>query len=174
MHNKKGFTLIELLVVVLIIGILAAIALPMYTKTVEKTRAVEALVWLKSGADRLKIIAMANGSFDEYSDIQQAFEDMPTLKNYRCLPIDFSSSTRPDPAYSLNCHQNRDIYELGWDVYADGFNFGPYCISDTADGIKMCKSLGYSEEEDAEDGAACFGAGNHSLSGSISKCYVKP
>ena len=60
---KKGFTLIELLVVVLIIGILSAVALPQYTKTVKRARAAEVWTIGKTYFDAQDVYIMENGFY---------------------------------------------------------------------------------------------------------------
>ena len=61
--NRRGFTLIELLVVVLIIGILAAIAVPQYFKVVEKGKASEGLATLDSLRSAQERYLAATGSY---------------------------------------------------------------------------------------------------------------
>ncbi|MCR5504649.1 MAG: pilin [Elusimicrobiaceae bacterium] len=76
MQNKKGFTLIELLVVVLIIGILAAIALPQYRKVVEKSKVSEVLVNIAAIEGTIQRYILTNG----YPSEKKYFEDFADIE----------------------------------------------------------------------------------------------
>lgn len=60
---KRGFTLIELLMVVLILGILLTISMPLYRKTIETSKATNALSILNMIANANRMYQLGNGNY---------------------------------------------------------------------------------------------------------------
>ena len=109
--DRKGFTIIELLVVVLIIGILAAVAVPQYQKAVEKSRVVSALA----------ILSAAEKGLDAYILEHGFVSDKYLLQNKPDIELDI------DVQSPLNCPQGGRF--LDW-CYDDNYVFHGECFSD--------------------------------------------
>ena len=119
--NSQAFTLIELLVVVLIIGILAAIALPQYQKAVEKSRVAEARVILNAIYKNWQFCQLEHGAHasecDSEGNLFGNLEiDLPGVTTTNCIDgsqciktadWDFGSDTN-DNVYA-NRVKNGDI-----------------------------------------------------------------
>lgn len=99
MRKNLGFTLIELLVVVLIIGILAAVALPEYEKAVEKTRVSEAILQFNSMEKAISRRFLSEGTDWMRSRVEG-------LAVFNELDLDFSSSMFTESGSRYMCSSN--------------------------------------------------------------------
>ena len=153
-RNKLGFTLIELLVVVLIIGILAAVAVPQYQLAVDKAKTKGIFPMIRHIRDAEMVYKLANGfyttNFDDLSI------DLPVLaKSSDGGQIRVSgTSWAKGISFSLSCSgtychvfarplgRGEDKPEVYWAFSSDWWLCYP---KGTTRGKRLCKGLGCSD-----------------------------
>ncbi len=92
MHSKKGFTLIELLIVVVIIGILAAIAIPKFASTKEKA-------YLASMKSDLRNLVTAEEAY--FSDNQTYLAGSASNLSGVATPLDATTGFVPSAGVTI-------------------------------------------------------------------------
>ena len=95
---NEGFTLIEILIVVVIIGILAAVAIPTYFQYVERGYASDAKVQIKNILENAKLYYSENDEFPEDVKImnEEGYANVPesTLRKWDfTIDLTYDSST---------------------------------------------------------------------------------
>ena len=115
--NRKGFTLIELLIVVVIIGILAAIAIPKFSATKDKAK----LASVKT--DLRNIITGQEAYFADYASYTPSLPAtifQPSTGNTASVSVGTSSFTATVPNSSITVSPKECTVTMGSGATTDG------------------------------------------------------
>lgn len=108
--DKKGFTLIELIFAVVVVGILAGLALPRFSDTIEKSRTAEAINILETLRNAQEVYNLENGVYTGTPGNLDV--TIPASKNFKPPKV----SAAPDPLASIGRNAGGYKYTLTIDI----------------------------------------------------------
>jgi len=88
MESRKGFTLIELMVVILIVGILAAVAVPIMRGRIDSAKWSEGNASAGSVRTAVRAYIAEKGPNHDFSDIESGLDSVNTLLGFSSTDLD--------------------------------------------------------------------------------------
>lgn len=170
MNNKKGFTLIELLVVVLILGILAAMAMPQYFKAVERSRMTEAVTLMANIADaQQRKYLQVNRYAKEYTGLDVApkgatgsvFYTKGTSaapQNGFAITMDAGSSYSTGKVTAVRVAPSDQTLQYNYTLERLYTGKGTTCTGDDANGAALCAD--FCGRDSLSSGSSCCSTGS--------------
>lgn len=120
--QQAGFTLIELLVVILLVGILAAIAIPQYFALIERGHLAEAMGCISTLKVQMERARLANGFFPGVANVL-ALNPAPLNANCRGMKYFTGSVNVGIPgAYTIQLMRNNVAFSAASGAIA-GYSF---------------------------------------------------
>ncbi len=141
LFSNCAFTLIELLVVVLIIGILAAVALPQYQKVVAKSRAAEAVMAMSVLTKAADLYVMEKGYPTTHERIEEDLSiEIPVSNQYNYSVFCDNSICGVQISVVGEEEEYKTYYLLG-NRSADETDWWKGCFYYTDTALAVCNSL---------------------------------
>jgi general secretion pathway protein G len=128
--NNAGFTLVELIVIAVIVGLLAALAIPAYARFVERTKVTRAATEIRGmEKDIQATLADGNPLPNSLADIGRGALLDPWGRPYQYLNIASGGAPRQS-MFFIDLNSDFDLYSLGPDGLSQQVVSDPNSLDD--------------------------------------------